>query len=56
MLMKYDSVEQTTEQIKADSTIPDMYDQNDFVGVYNCYSTNHLNDFNYKKDNFVKQH
>ena len=46
MLMEYDSAEQTTKWINEDSTIPDIYDWDDFFGVYNCYSDNRLNDFN----------
>ena len=35
MLTKYYSVEQTTKRINEDSTILDMYDWDDFFGVYN---------------------
>ena len=56
MLTKYYSVEQTTKRINEDSTILDMYDWDDFFGVYNWYSINRLNDFKYTKDFFVKLH
>ena len=50
MLMEYDSAEQTTKRINEDSTIQDMYDWDDFFGVYKCYSINRLNDFKYTKE------